>query len=226
VDVLIPRGGAGLIDFVRRTAKVPVIETGAGVCHTFVDFPADPQMAANIIVNAKVQRPSVCNALDCVVVHRNSLDGLVEAVAPGLASCGVEVRADQESYPVWQKHYPANLLKHAEPADYGMEFLSLRMSVKTVGSFEEGLEFIQEHTSHHSEAIVTDSAGHAERFLAEVDAASVLHNASTRFTDGAQFGLGAEVGISTQKLHARGPMGIEALTSYKWLARGSGQVRA
>lgn len=225
VDVLIPRGGAGLIDFVRKTAKVPVIETGAGVCHTFVDFPADPIMAANIVVNAKVQRPSVCNALDCAVVHRSSLDAFVRAASPGLARHGVEVRADEASYPVWQENYPANLLRHAEPADYGMEFLSLRMSVKTVGSFEEGLEFIQEYTSHHSESIVTDSTAHAEQFLAEVDAAAVFHNASTRFTDGAQFGLGAEVGISTQKLHARGPMGIEALTSYKWVARGAGHVR-
>lgn len=225
VDVLIPRGGAGLIDFVRKNAKVPVIETGAGVCHAFVDFPADPVMAANIIVNAKVQRPSVCNALDCVVVHRSSLDALVKAVSADLAGYGVEVRADEASYPVWQQSYPAGLLKHAELGDFGMEFLSLTMSVKTVGSFEDGLHFIHDYTSHHSETIVTDSIEHAERFLAEVDAAAVFHNASTRFADGGQFGLGAEVGISTQKLHARGPMGIEALTSYKWIARGSGHVR-
>jgi glutamate-5-semialdehyde dehydrogenase len=225
VDVLIPRGGAGLIDFVRKNARVPVIETGAGVCHTFVDFPADPEMAANIIVNAKVQRPSVCNALDCVVVHGQSLEALVEAVAAKLASHGVEVRADDVSYPVWQAQYPAELLKHAEAEDFGFEFLSLCLSVKTVESFEDGLGFIHDYTSNHSETIVTDSVDHAEQFLAEVDAAAVFHNASTRFADGGQFGLGAEVGISTQKLHARGPMGIEALTSYKWIARGSGHVR-
>ncbi len=229
IDVLIPRGGAGLINFVREHSKIPVIETGAGVCHTFLDEKYDLAKASEIIVGTKVQRPSVCNALDTLVVHKKILKPFFErsgyAVAKKLASFGVEIFADKPSYAALKGVYPPSLLRRARSSDYGKEFLALKMSVKTVPSFEAGLSFVQQHTSGHSESILTSNKRNAQRFLQEVDAAVVYENASTRFTDGGEFGMGAEVGVSTQKLHARGPMGTEALTSYKWIVSGKGQMR-
>lgn len=225
VDLLIPRGGAGLIKFVRENARVPIIETGAGVCHIFADESYDVQKAVGIIVNAKVQSPGVCNALDCLVVHEKSASRLLPLLAEALSSHGVQVFADAPAFRVLKDKLPAKLLKKARASDFGREFLSLKMSIKTVKDFDEGLTFVKIHTSQHTEAILTENEDNAQRFLKEIDAAVVMHNASTRFTDGGEFGMGAEVGISTQKLHARGPMGVEALTSYKWIVRGSGQVR-
>jgi glutamate-5-semialdehyde dehydrogenase len=220
VDIVIPRGSQGLIDYVRDHARVPVIETGAGVVHTYLDETADASMAARVIENAKTRRVSVCNALDCLLVHRNRLGELLELLAP-LAAKGVEIRADAESHAALAGRYER--LERAD--DFGTEFLSLKLSVKTVGSLEEALAHIRTYGSGHSEAILTGNAEHAEKFVKAVDAAAVYVNTSTAFTDGGQFGLGAEIGISTQKLHARGPMGLEALTSYKWIVRGDGQVR-
>jgi glutamate-5-semialdehyde dehydrogenase len=219
VDVVIPRGSQQLIDFVRENARVPVIETGAGVVHTYVDETADLDKAAAIILNAKTRRVSVCNALDCLLVHESRIDDLAALLRPLI---GVELRADPRAFQMLQG-YP--LLKAATEADFGTEFLSLTMAVKTVHNLDEALEHIRAHGSGHSEAILTEDHTQAERFIRAVDAAAVFVNASTAFTDGAQFGLGAEIGISTQKLHARGPMGLEALTSYKWIVRGNGQVR-
>lgn len=232
VDVIIPRGGQGLIEFVRNNSRIPVIETGAGVCHTFVDD-YDVKKSAAIIVNAKIQAPAVCNALDTLVINQPMIKTLLPALAAPLAEHGVEILADAKSYLVLKNIYPADLLHQVGAGRdrslqkaYGVEFLSLKMSIKTVENFAEGLSFVKKHTSGHSEAILTNNKKHASTFLKEVDAATVYHNASTRFTDGAQFGLGAEVGISTQKFHARGPMGLEALTSYKWVVEGRGQIRA
>ena len=225
VDVLIPRGGKELINFVRAHSRVPVIETGAGVCHIFVDEKYNPKTASDIIVNAKTQRPSVCNSLDTLVAHKNTLKSLLPQLALRLKDWQVEIRADAPGYKILKNIYPGQLLKKAVPADFGKEFLSLVMAIKTVRNFKQGLEFIQTYTSGHSEAILTGNKKHASLFLQNVDAAAVYHNASIRFTDGGEFGMGAEVGVSTQKLHARGPMGLEALTSYKWLIYGKGQVR-
>ena len=225
VDLLIPRGGAGLIKFVRENARIPIIETGAGVCHIFADESCDVKKAVGIIVNAKVQAPGVCNALDCLVMHEKIAQQLLPATAEELSSYKVEIFADAPSFRILKDKLPANLLKKAKVSDFGYEFLSLKMSVKIVKNFEEGLAFVKKYTSQHTEAILTENKEHAERFLKEIDAAVVMHNASTRFTDGGEFGMGAEVGISTQKLHARGPMGVEALTSYKWIVRGNGQTR-
>jgi glutamate-5-semialdehyde dehydrogenase len=224
VDVVIPRGSRELIDRVRAEARVPVIETGAGVCHTYVDAAADPAMAARIVLNAKTRRPTVCNALDCLVVHEKRLPDL-PAITAALGAAGVVIHADSASRQVLQGHYPEPLLRPAEPAHFGTEFLSLQLAVRTVASLDEALAHIAEYGSGHSEAIVTGDDAAAERFLREVDAAAVFANASTAFTDGAQFGLGAEIGISTQKLHARGPMGLRELTSYKWVLRGQGEIR-
>lgn len=226
VDVLIPRGAAGLINYVRRHARVPVIETGAGVCHTFVDEQFDVERAIRIIVNAKTQRPGVCNSLDTLVIHRLALQKLLPDLGVQLARFGVEVLADAPSYAVMRKFYPPGLLKRSRAQDYGKEFLDLRMSVKTVRDFAKGLDFVKGHTSHHSEAVISRNRQHVNLFLREIDAAAVYDNISTRFTDGAEFGMGAEVGISTQKLHARGPMGANALTSYKWLVSGKTFVRS
>lgn len=225
VDVLIPRGSQNLIEFVRQNAKIPIIETGAGVCHTFVDEFYSVKNAVDIIVNAKTQRPSVCNSLDTLVIHGKMSKKLLPVLAALLSLHKVEVFADHSAFAILKNFYPKQLLKVSKTEDYGREFLSLKMSIKTVINFEEGLEFIKRHTSGHSEAILTDNKKHAREFLQEVDAAAVYHNASTRFTDGGEFGMGSEVGISTQKLHARGPMGIKALTSYKWIVLGKGQVR-
>jgi len=224
VDVLIPRGSNNLITWVRENSKLPVIETGAGVCHTFVDADANIEKSADIIVNAKIQRPDVCNALDTLVIHKKAMKALA-AASKKLASHRVEIFADADAYGELKKAYPMKLLHKAKPKDYGHEFLGLQMSVKTVKSFEEGLEFIKKNTSGHSEAILSKNKKNISRFLREVNAAAVYANASTRFTDGEEFGMGAEVGISTQKLHARGPMGLTALTSYKWIATGNWLAR-
>lgn len=224
IDVVIPRGSQNLISYVRQHAKVPVIETGAGIVHTYFDETADIKTGSAIILNAKTRRPSVCNALDCLLVHRSRLEGLPELLRQ-LGEKQVELYADEAAFGVLQGHYPENLLKKAEAEHFGTEFLSLKMAVKTVDNLEDALDHISDYSSKHSEAIISNDAAHIERFLQSVDAAAVYANASTAFTDGAQFGLGAEIGISTQKLHARGPMGLEELTSYKWIVRGQGQVR-
>lgn len=227
VDIVIPRGSDRLIQFVRQTATVPVIETGAGVCHTYVERSADLSMAANIITNAKVRRCTVCNALDCVVVDATIVNGLMKKCAPLLAKHKVRIFADPASYRALKAaHYPDALLSKSKPQHYGKEFLSLRMSIKTVSSFESALQFVQSHTSKHSEAIITKNKKRAELFTQLIDAAAVYVNTSTAFTDGFEFGLGAEVGISTQKLHARGPMGLEALTTYKWVVHSAGKTRS
>jgi glutamate-5-semialdehyde dehydrogenase len=224
IDVLIPRGSQQLIDRVRQQSKVPVIETGAGIVHTYFDATADLQKGSEIICNAKTRRVSVCNALDCLIIHSSRLHDLPRIAKP-LAEKEVEIYADSDAYAALQGNYPKELLHQAEPEHFGTEFLSLKMAIKTVNDFSEALNHIARHSSKHSEAILTEDAANAAAFLNKVDAAAVYVNASTAFTDGAQFGLGAEIGISTQKLHARGPMGLRELTSYKWLVKGDGQVR-
>jgi len=224
IDVLIPRGSQGLINFVRQNSKVPVIETGAGIVHTYADESADIEKLKAIVFNSKTRRPSVCNTLDCLILHQNLLTGLPEITKP-LAEKEVEIFADEASYQALDGQYPSALLHHAQPEHFGTEFLSLKMAVKTVATFKEALNHIAQYSSKHSEAIVSEDAQNIATFLNTVDAAAVYANVSTAFTDGAQFGLGAEIGISTQKLHARGPMGLAELTSYKWVVRGDGQVR-
>jgi glutamate-5-semialdehyde dehydrogenase len=224
VDVIIPRGSQGLIDFVRQNAKVPVIETGAGIVHTYFDESADLEKGIAIINNSKTRRVSVCNALDCLIIHENRLNDL-PAIASVLEKSNVELFADAPAYGALREKYPADLLKKASDEHFGIEFLSYKMSVKTVSGLDEALQHIAKYSSKHSEAIVAEEPGVIEQFLNAVDAAAVYANASTAFTDGAQFGLGAEIGISTQKLHARGPMGLEELTSYKWIVQGNGQTR-
>jgi glutamate-5-semialdehyde dehydrogenase len=224
VDVLIPRGSQQLINYVRENARVPVIETGAGIVHTYFDESGDLAKGQAIIHNAKTRRVSVCNSLDCLLVHESRRAELPTLLAP-LAAAEVQLFADVPAYAALAGQYPAALLAPATEEHFGTEFLSLKMAVKTVGSLAEALDHIAQHGSRHSEAIVSESPAHIDTFLRSVDAAAVYANASTAFTDGAQFGLGAEIGISTQKLHARGPMGLEELTSYKWLVRGDGHVR-
>lgn len=224
VDLLIPRGSSRLINFVRENARVPVIETGAGVCHTYFDCDGDLQKGAAIVNNAKTRRVSVCNALDCLLVHNRRLGDLAILCAP-LRDSNVVIYADAPSLQALKGHYPDNLLRPADADSYGTEFLSYTMAVKTVASVEEALEHITRFGSGHSECIVTENRQTAEYFQQMVDAACVYVNAPTSFTDGAQFGLGAEIGISTQKLHARGPMALEEITTYKWLIQGNGQVR-
>lgn len=224
VDVLIPRGSQGLINFVRQNSRVPVIETGAGIVHTYADESADVNKLKNIVFNSKTRRPSVCNTLDCLIIHQNLLTQLPEIATP-LADKQVEIFADIPSYAALDGHYPEALLHRALPEHFGTEFLSLKMAIKTVSGITEALDHIAQYSSKHSEAIVSEDAANIETFLNTVDAAAVYANVSTAFTDGAQFGLGAEIGISTQKLHARGPMGLAELTSYKWVVRGNGQVR-
>ena len=224
IDVLIPRGSQALIDRVRQQSKVPVIETGAGIVHTYFDETADLAKGAEIICNAKTRRVSVCNALDCLIIHSSRLNDLCRLAQP-LAEKEVDIYADSEAYAALNGHYPSALLHQAKPEHFGTEFLAMKMAIKTVDSFSEALNHIAGHSSKHSEAILTEHAANAATFLNKVDAAAVYVNASTAFTDGAQFGLGAEIGISTQKLHARGPMGLQELTSYKWLVQGDGQVR-
>jgi glutamate-5-semialdehyde dehydrogenase len=225
VDVIIPRGSQGLIDFVRQNAKVPVIETGAGIVHTYFDASGDLEKGKAIVNNSKTRRVSVCNALDCLIIHESRLRDLPAIAAP-LVSSNVELFADDLAYQSLKDSYPENLLQIARNEHFGIEFLDYKMSVKTVKDIDEALEHIAIFSSKHSEAIVAEDAASIERFLNSVDAAAVYANASTAFTDGAQFGLGAEIGISTQKLHARGPMGLEELTSYKWVVEGQGQIRS
>ena len=219
IDVLIPRGSAALIDTVVSTSTVPVIETGSGVVHIFVDNTADLSEAIEIIHNAKVQRPSVCNAVETVLVHRGIADALLPALGERLGAAGVTLHGDS----LVQALLPDAL--EATEEDWAAEYLSLDLAIRVVDSLEQALGHIDTYSTHHTEAILTGTMAHAERFLHEVDSASVIVNASTRFTDGGEFGFGAEVGISTQKLHARGPMGLPELTSTKWIVRGSGQIR-
>ena len=225
IDLAIPRGSRGLIDFVRDNARIPVIETGAGIVHTYVDASADLAMAKSIITNAKVRRPSVCNALDTLILHRDLLPELPGLMRTMGEQYEVEVFADSESFHALEGDYAGNL-QAASEAHFGTEFLSMKMSVKTVGGLPEALDHIHRYSSKHSEAIVAENPETIEAFLNKVDAAAVYANTSTAFTDGGQFGMGAEIGISTQKLHARGPMALPELTSYKWVVRGSGQVRS
>lgn len=224
VDVLIPRGSQRLIKAVREQAKVPVIETGAGVVHTYFDVDGDLTIATNCVDNAKTRRVSVCNALDCLIIHKDRLSDLATLAKP-LAEKGVEIFADERAHAALKSTYPAGLLHEAEESDFGREFLSMKMAIKTVDSLDQALDHIYKYSLKHSEAIVTNNEATVARFENEVDAACVYVNAPTSFTDGAQFGLGAEIGISTQKLHARGPMALRELTSYKWLIRGNGQIR-
>lgn len=224
VDIIIPRGSQSLIDYVRDNSKVPVIETGAGIVHTYFDRSGDTQKGAEIVFNSKTRRVSVCNALDCLIIHQERLEDL-PALAKKLASKNVIIYADEKAISVLRGKYPDPLLEPAEEKHFGTEFLDYKMSIKTVGSIEEALNHIFSYGSKHSEAIVADDEDAIELFLRNVDAAAVYANASTAFTDGAQFGLGAEIGISTQKLHARGPMALREMTSYKWLIRGNGTVR-
>lgn len=224
VDLIIPRGSSSLIQFARHNATVPVIETGAGICHTYFDEFGDLAKGAAIINNAKTRRVTVCNALDCLVIHQSRLKELPEIVSL-LESSNVVIYADDAAYEVLAGKYPAHLLEHATAESFGTEFLDYKMAIKTVCSFEEALDHIRTNGSKHSESIITENKERAERFMREVDAACVYVNVSTAFTDGGQFGLGAEIGISTQKLHARGPMGLEEITTYKWLIEGDGQIR-
>ncbi|CAB4679423.1 MAG: glutamate-5-semialdehyde dehydrogenase [Actinobacteria bacterium] len=219
IDVLIPRGSASLIKTVVQESKVPVIETGDGIVHIFLDATAKQEMAVSIVTNAKVQRPSVCNSLETLLVHKDAL-GILLPVLEDLAANGVTIHGDETVLGIFPKAVPAT------EADWATEYLSLDLSVKVVASFDEALEHIAKYSTAHTESIITEDSANAEQFLAEVDSAVVMVNASTRFTDGSEFGFGAEVGISTQKLHARGPMGLTELTSTKWLVRGSGQSRA
>ncbi len=224
VDVIIPRGGCGLINFARQNSRVPVIETGAGVCHSYFDKSGDVNKGREIIFNSKTRRVSVCNSLDCLVIHRERLTDLVEICSP-LAGKDVVIYADKRAFDALEGNYPDNLLKLANAESFGTEFLDYKMAVKTVNSLDEALEHISIFSSKHSECIITEDSSAATIFTRAVDAACVYTNVSTAFTDGAQFGLGAEIGISTQKLHARGPMGLEELCSYKWIITGDGQVR-
>ena len=230
IDLIIPRGGAGLIKLVSENAAMTVVTGGVGVCHTYVDKSADLGKAVAIAYNAKVQRPTVCNALDCLLVHSQVAQAYLPAIAQEWSKAGVEMHCDERALAILKANdvilnEVKNLLVPATDGDWGKEFLSLTAAIKVVDSLEAALEHIEKYGSGHSEAIVTEDYSAASRFLNEVDAACVYANASTRFTDGGQFGLGAEIGISTQKFHARGPMGLKELTSYKWIIFGSGQVR-
>ena len=224
IDLCIPRGGKKLIDFVRNTARIPVIETGAGVVNTYFDEYGDTEMGKKIVHNAKTRRVSVCNALDCLIIHEKRLNDL-SALCHSLKSSNVKLYADKKAYTVLAGDYPKELLLHAGKDSFGTEFMDYAMAVKTVSSLEEALLHIATYGSGHSECIITDNKTNAEVFQQEVDAACVYVNAPTSFTDGAQLGLGAEIGISTQKLGPRGPMGLEEITTYKWLITGEGQVR-
>ncbi len=229
VDLVIPRGSRRLIDFVRDTAKVPVIETGAGVCHTYIDKDADSVKAAAIVNNGKTRRISVCNALDCVVVHKDKLEDLPAICAPLCLSEDkskqVIIYADSPAYEALDGLYPAELLEHALPEHFGCEFQAYKLSIKTVQNIDEAIQFVSAHTSKHSESIVSEDKAARERYARVIDAACVYENLPTSWTDGAQFGLGAEIGISTQKLHARGPMALREITTYKYIVVGDGQTR-
>ncbi|MBQ9201565.1 MAG: glutamate-5-semialdehyde dehydrogenase [Bacteroidales bacterium] len=224
VDLIIPRGSKSLIDFVRSHARVPVIETGAGICHTYFDDEGDLAKGAAIVHNAKTRRVSVCNALDCLIVHAARL-GDLPALCQALAQSGVTIYADEPAYRALQGHYPDTLLCPAQPEHFGTEFLDYKMAVKTVNSLEEALTHIRRYSSKHSEAIVSENSEHIRLFEQKVDASCVYANVSTAFTDGGQFGFGAEIGISTQKMHARGPMALPEITTYKYIVEGNGQTR-
>ena len=225
VDMIIPRGGQGLINFVRQNSQVPVIETGAGVCHTYFDEFGDLEKGKNIVFNSKTRRVSVCNSLDCLIIHETRLSDLPELCIQ-LAEKNVTIYADENAFETLSGKYPENLLEKADESSFGTEFLDYKMSVKTVMNADEAINQVTKYSSKHSECIVTENKKVAGFYTKSVDAACVYTNVSTAFTDGAQFGLGAEIGISTQKLHARGPMGLEELCSYKWLIEGDGQVRS
>jgi glutamate-5-semialdehyde dehydrogenase len=220
IDVLIPRGSASLINAVVEGSKVPVIQTGDGVTHVFIDESANPDWAVEIVFNSKVQRPATCNALETLLVHEAVASTILPKVLDRLVAAGVTLHADQQVKSI----YPDSVL--ATEADWHAEYYTLDLAVKIVASLDEAIDHIKKYSTHHTESIITSDEAHAERFLTEIDSAVVMVNASTRFTDGGQFGFGTEVGISTQKLHARGPMGLRELTSTKWLARGAGQTRA
>lgn len=224
VDLIIPRGSSQLIDFVRKNSTIPVIETGAGVCHTFFDEHGDREKGRKIIHNAKTRRVSVCNALDCLIIHEQRLVDL-DYIVGLCAGSDVIIYADTKAFGALKGKYPSHLLKKASKDSFGTEFLSYKMSVKTVSSIDEALEHIERYGSKHSEAIISEDPVNQQKFLCLVDASSVYSNTSTAFTDGAEFGLGAEIGISTQKLHARGPMALEEMTTYKWIISGNGQTR-
>ncbi|MEZ4901004.1 MAG: glutamate-5-semialdehyde dehydrogenase [Spirosomataceae bacterium] len=224
VDIIIPRGSESLIQFVRKNSLIPTIETGAGVCHGYVEKTANLEKARDIVVNARVSRPSVCNSMDCVLVDKAIAATFLPMLKDDFVRWKVEVFADEISFPIFEAiDYP--MLKAAQPADFGREFLDYKIAVKIVTDLDEALAHIQNYSSRHSEAIVSENPELIERYLNEVDAAAVYANASTRFTDGGVFGLGAEIGISTQKLHARGPFALEKLVTEKWVVVGSGQVR-
>jgi glutamate-5-semialdehyde dehydrogenase len=223
IDVVIPRGGKGLINFVVENSSIPAINTGASVVHTYVDKKFDLKMAVAIIVNAKTRRVSICNTLDTLLVHKDSAKALLPVLAKEQAKKDVEIRADERAYKILNNKYQK--LKSANALDFDTEFLDYILAIKVIDNLDEALLHIEKHSLRHSEAIITSDKKSAERFLNEVDAACVYVNAATQFTDGAQFGLGAEIGISTQKLHVRGPFALEGLTTYKWKIYGSGQIR-
>jgi len=226
IDLIIPRGGEEFVKFIIDNAVMPVIASGAGICHTYVDRVADIDKAVAIAYNAKVQRPTVCNALDALLVHAEIAERALRPIAKEWAKAGVEMHCDERSLEILKAvGDPSLKIRSATAEDWGKEFLALVAAIKVVDSLDEALDHIDRYSSKHSDAIVTDDYAAAMRFLAEVDSAVVYANASTRFTDGGQFGLGGEVGISTQKLHARGPLGLRELTTYKWTVMGNGQVR-
>ena len=224
IDVVLPRGGKKLIQNVVENAKVPVIETGSGVCHLYIDEFANLEMAAKIAENAKIQRPSVCNAIECIVVHKKMLQEFLPLLAKTFDS-RVKIHADEQSFAILKNHVASELLFQATEDDFGNEYLDYECCIKTVDSIEDAISYINSHNTKHSESIITESRANARLFQTTVDASCVYVNASTRFTDGGEFGFGAELGISTQKLHARGPMGIKVLTTTKYLIDGEGQIR-
>ena len=224
VDVIIPRGGKQLIDFVRQNATVPIIETGAGICHTYFDEFGDIAKGSAIIANAKTRRVSVCNALDCLIIHEKRLANLPTLCAP-LIKKNVIIYADERAFDALKNDYPAHLLQPSTTESFGTEFLDYKLAIKTVATFDNALTHIATYSSKHSECIISENKERLMQFNNAVDAACVYNNVSTAFTDGAQFGLGAEIGISTQKLHERGPMGLHELTTYKWIVEGNGQIR-
>ncbi|MEO5891012.1 MAG: glutamate-5-semialdehyde dehydrogenase [Ferruginibacter sp.] len=224
VDVIIPRGSQQLINYVRSASRVPVIETGAGIVHAYFDESGDTKKGSAIIFNSKTRRVSVCNALDCLIIHIDRLQDLEELVIE-MATQNVVIYADDDAFKALENKYPTTLLSKADQGHFGTEFLDYKMAIKTVTSIEEAIDHIASHSSKHSETIIAENTDRVEKFISQVDAAVVYANVSTAFTDGAQFGLGAEIGISTQKLHARGPMALNEICSYKWIVRGDGQVR-
>ncbi len=224
VDLIIPRGGSSLINYVRDNARIPVIETGAGVCHTYFHSAGNKEIGQQIVHNAKTRRVSVCNTLDCLIIDKDRLNDL-PYICDKLKDDHVIIYADKLSYEVLKGHYPSKLLKEASTDDFGTEFLDYKMAIKTINNINDAIDHISKYGSKHSEAIITEDETATILFESLIDAACVYVNASTAFTDGAQFGLGAEIGISTQKMHARGPMALQELCSYKWIIEGSGQIR-